>query len=228
LEHRAEVVVMSTPMRFHFDFISPYSYLAWTQIHRVAEAHGREVEPVPVLFAALLDAHGTKGPAEVPAKRRYLARDTMRRAAMLGVPFQPPPNHPFNPLLALRVASLPLEAASRRALVDRLFRATWADGGGIEAAQVPSLLDQLGHDGAKLVAEAQSAEGKERVRAQTARAIEEGVFGVPTVLVDGESFWGVDSLDALDRHLDGGFALDPAVLARFAALAPSASRPGGS
>jgi 2-hydroxychromene-2-carboxylate isomerase len=57
-------------IRFCFDVISPYAYLAWTQIHAVAARHGRSVEPVPVVFGALLGAAGTLGPAEVPAKRR--------------------------------------------------------------------------------------------------------------------------------------------------------------
>ena len=53
------------PVTFYFDYISPYAYLAWTQIHRLAERNGRGVDPVPVLFAALLDANGQKGPAEI-------------------------------------------------------------------------------------------------------------------------------------------------------------------
>ena len=102
-------------IRFHFDFISPYAYLAWTQIHALAARHGRSVEPVPVLFAALLDHHGTKGPAEIPAKRRYLMFDVVRKARALGVPIGPPPAHPFDPLLALRVASVPMDAQATRA-----------------------------------------------------------------------------------------------------------------
>src|SRR5512140_3653821 len=97
-------------IRFCFDYVSPYAYLAWTQIHALAARHGREVTPVPVLFAALLDAAGTKGPAEIPAKRGYVFKDVLRSAHRLRVPLVPPPAHPFNPLLALRVSSLDLEA----------------------------------------------------------------------------------------------------------------------
>ncbi len=56
-------------LTFYFDYISPYAYLAWTQIHRLAERHRRDVDPVPVLLAALLDANGQKGPAEIVRKR---------------------------------------------------------------------------------------------------------------------------------------------------------------
>ena len=77
-------------LRFHFDFLSPYAYLAWSRVHALAARHGREVEPVPVLFAGLLAAHGTRGPAEVEAKRRYLARDVLRIASAWGVPLSAP------------------------------------------------------------------------------------------------------------------------------------------
>lgn len=55
-------------MKLYFDYISPSAYLAWTQLHALAARHGRELEPVPVLFAALLDAHRTRGPAEVSTR----------------------------------------------------------------------------------------------------------------------------------------------------------------
>ncbi|MBX3226539.1 MAG: 2-hydroxychromene-2-carboxylate isomerase [Labilithrix sp.] len=213
------------PVRFYFDFISPYAYLAWTQIHRVAA--GREVEAVPVLFAALLDHHGTKGPAEIAAKRRYLLFDTLRKARALGVPLGVPKHHPFNPLLALRVASVPNDAATRRRIVDRLYAAVWSgEGANLEdAAIVARLLTELGVDAERTIADATSAEGKARVKAQTERAIADGVFGVPTTIAGGEPFWGVDALGDLERFLrDARPTVDAEILARWSALTPSAER----
>src|SRR4051812_14938048 len=115
-------------IEIHFDYLSPYAYLAWTQIHRIAEKHGAEVEPIPVLFAGLLQHHGTKGPAEIPAKRSYLFKDILRLAHAFGVPIAPPATHPFNPLLPLRASSLDLDAGVRRRLIDGLYAATWAEG----------------------------------------------------------------------------------------------------
>jgi 2-hydroxychromene-2-carboxylate isomerase len=218
-----------TPLRFHFDFLSPYAYLAWTQIHRIAERHGRAVEPVPVLFAAILDHHGTKGPAEVPAKRRYLVFDTSRKARALGVPFGPPRHHPFKPLLALRVASAPMEAAVQRALVDRIYAAIWSgEGANVEDADtIARLAGEVGLDPRRVLEDAQSPDGKARLKDQTSRAIADGVFGVPTIHADGEQFWGVDSLPQLDRFLaDGKPTLDRDALARWSAVTPSAERPG--
>jgi len=192
-------------IRFCFDYVSPYSYLTWTQIHALAAHHGREVTPVPVLFAALLDSAGTKGPAEVPPKRLYTFKDCMRAAHRLRVPFAPPPSHPFNPLLALRVSSLDLAPLRKRALIDALFAAAWGGGTGIEGPEhVTSVATSAGLDGPELVAQASAADVKNRVRAQTDEAIAKGAFGLPSIFVgEGELFWGLDSFANLEQYLRG-------------------------
>jgi 2-hydroxychromene-2-carboxylate isomerase len=212
------------PIRLYFDYLSPYAYLCWTQIHAFAERHGRAVEPIPVLLAAILDAMGTRGPAEIPPKRASIIKDEARLAHQLGVPLDAPPAHPFNPLLALRLSSLPMDPARRRALIDALFRAVWAGGGGIvERERVASIAAAAGLPGDAL-AEAESAEGKARVKRQTDEALAAGAFGVPTLVVGGELFFGLDSLPHLDRWLRGADPVDPALVARWASLPAAAVR----
>lgn len=214
----------ATPIRFLFDFISPYAWLAWTQVHALATRHGREVEPVPVLFAAMLDAWGHKGPAEIPPKREHLMRDVARHARRLAVPLSPPPAHPFNPLLALRVASLPMPEDARRKLIDALYDATWATGEGVETPErVATAADRAGLPGAELVERAAQQENKDRLRDATRAAIERGVFGVPTLDVDGELFWGTDGIDFAGAFLRGEDPV-PKDLSYFD-RAPSAVRP---
>ncbi len=213
------------PIRFLFDFISPYAYIAWKQVHAMAERHGCRVEPVPILFAALLNAHGHKGPAEIPPKRIYTFKHVLRLASRLGVPLAPPPSHPFNPLLALRVSSLPMAGDTRRDLIDRLYDATWAGGPGVEDEQVVArLADEAGLDGAGAITEARSDEGKARVREQTEAALAAGAFGVPTMLVGSELFWGCDSFPDVELHLRGEDPVTPAVLARWADRPATARR----
>jgi len=190
---------LGAALRFYFDYVSPYAYLAWTQIHALAARHGRQVDPVAVLFAGMLEAHGTLGPAEVPAKRRYIYRDAVRTAARIGVAFESPPVHPFNPLVALRVSGLDIASGQRRALIDALFRAA----------------ARAGLDGEALVSAAATAEAKARIRCQTDQAIAAGAFGVPTIIADGELFWGLDSLANLEAFLRGAAPSDPAGLARW-------------
>ena len=209
-----------TSIRFCFDFVSPYAYLAWTQIHRIAKKHDRSVEIWPALFAAMLDAHGTKGPAEVPAKRAYVFKDAYRKAHAFGLPpLSPPPAHPFNPLLALRVCSLPMDDETKRSLVDRLYAATWAGGGGIDTPEKVTAIA-----GAELVRQAQTEDAKSRLRRQTEEAIAAGAFGVPTIFADGELFWGVDSLPALEARLAGNDPIDAVSLSKWATLPASAQR----
>jgi len=208
-----------TPVRFYFDFISPYAYLAWTQIDALAARHAREVELVPTLFAALLDANGQLGPAEIPSKRTYIFKDTLRSAHALGVTLRPPPAHPFNPLLGLRACSTDLAPEARARAVGALFRAVWVEGLGItDPAVVARQLDAAGLDGAALVASAATEEIKQRVRTQTAEALAHGAFGVPTMIVDGELFWGLDSLPHVERRLQGRDPIDEVDVPRWLAM----------
>jgi 2-hydroxychromene-2-carboxylate isomerase len=213
-------------VRFHFDFLSPYAYLAWTQIHALAERCDVSVEPAPVLFPALLNHHGQKGPAEIPAKRLYVFKDALRRATLLGVPIALPPTHPFNPLLALRaVLATPVEL--RRRMIDGLFAATWggASERGVEHSEtVARVAREIGMDGDELLARAASQPIKDALRIATEEAISAGVFGVPTMRVGSELFWGFESFDLLERHLRGEDPLTPELLARLRDVPASASR----
>jgi len=227
---------MAEPVRFLFDFVSPYSYLAWTEIHPTARKHGREVEPVPVLFAALLDHNHHKGPAEIPAKRAYLIKDVMRTAKRLKLPLGLPPAHPFNPLLALRLATLDLPHPDRVHLIGVLFRAVWGGRNvgsvadpkrGVETAEaLRPVLEAEGFAADQLLARANAPETKAKLKQATDQAIVDGVFGVPTMLVDGELFWGFDSLGHLSVFLEGKEMLDLDLLEAWASLPATANRPG--
>jgi len=208
-------------LRFYFDYISSNAYLAWHRLPELEQRFGLVVEPVPVLFAGLLEAHGQLGPAEIPVKARWMWRDNLRKAARLGIPLVPPRFHPFNPLLPLRVSSLPLAPADRRALIGALFQAQWAESRHLsEPTVVAAAADSAGLPGAELVAKAQELEAKQRLRRQTDDAIAAGVFGVPSAIVEGELFWGFDDLPHLELYLRGE---DPLVSLAIPAERVSAS-----
>lgn len=211
-------------LHFYFDYISSNAYLAWVRLLRLAEPYGLRIEPVPVLFAALLEAHAQVGPAEVRPKARWMSRNNLRKAALLGVPLRPPVHHPFNPLLALRVSSLELPAAERAALVGALFRAVWVDRLHVsEPEVVMEVAAGVGLAGAELVRRAGLPETKQRLRARTHTAIEAGVFGVPTCELGGELFFGFDDLPYLEMVLAGNDPLDPEALAEWQAGVPDPS-----
>jgi 2-hydroxychromene-2-carboxylate isomerase len=200
---------MTSTIRFYFDYESPNAYLAWTQLPKLAHRYGFSIDPVPVLYAALLDAHGQLGPGEVPAKGRWMGKNVLRKAALLGVPLNPPAFFPFNPLLALRVTLLSSDAAERDALIDALFRAVYVHGLHVsDPAVVERVANEIGLTGAALIAEAQKPEIKKRLRSRTDDAISRGVFGVPSMEVGDELFWGYDDFPYLELFLAGKDPLD--------------------
>ena len=217
------MVMSSRTLRFYFDYLSPYSYLAWQEIPALARRHALRLEPTPVLLAALLDHHGHKGPGEIPPKRVYVFKDCVRRAATLGVPFEPPFSHPFNPLPALRVTMLDMDEERRMELITRLFRATWAEARDVSSpevvgaicseAAVPDALECI-HD--PII--------KQRLKDVTTEAIELGVFGVPTMLIGDELFWGTDSFQFFENHLAGEDPVSTTDLEAWDAVRASAVR----
>lgn len=213
------------PLRFFFDYVSPYAYLAWTQLPALAERHGRTVEPLPVLFAGVLNALGTTGPAEVKQKRFYIYKHTSRIAHEFGVPFVFPPAHPFNPLLALRVTAAVQDLEARHRLVSALYAAAWAGGGGLlQPEQVGAAVASVGLDAQALLAAAQTPAVKDQVRRNTEELLALEGFGVPTVAADGELFFGVDSLGHLERFLRGEDPLSREERERLRNLPVAASR----
>jgi 2-hydroxychromene-2-carboxylate isomerase len=213
-------------LRFYFDYISSNAYLAWKVVPQLAARYDLTIEPIPTLFAGLLAAHGQVGPAEVPVKSYWMWKNNLRKAAILGVPLEMPAFHPFNPLLSLRVSSLDLSDSERVALIDALFDAVWVRKLHVsEPDVVAGVIDRVGLSGARLVEEAGAERAKLRLRAQTDTAIELGVFGVPTMTVGNELFWGYDDLPYLERLLAGDDPLDAAAIPdETSAPRPSAMR----
>jgi 2-hydroxychromene-2-carboxylate isomerase len=210
-------------VKCYVDPVSPYVWLATHDFARL-EAAGADLTLEPVLFAGLLNAHGNIGPAELPAKRRYLFRDVMREAARRGMRFTGPPGHPFNPLLALRMCTAVDDAGERRRLFVTLVKACWEDGADLsDAATLGRLADGAGFDGQALLAAAVTPEIKHSLVEATARAAADGIFGVPTFRLGDELFWGGDRVDALLWRLNGG-AIDEADLQAFLAREPLATR----
>jgi 2-hydroxychromene-2-carboxylate isomerase len=203
-------------MNWYFDFVSPF---AWICLHRLKELPaGTEVRMRPVLFAGLLKHHGQKGPAEIVSKRRYTYRWSHWWAGSLGLPLRYPAGHPFNPLHHLRLA---IAAGSTPEAIRRIFDALWTTGADpADPAAFAALARTLG------VAEDQLASQavKDELRTNTEEAVARGVFGVPTFEVDGELFWGADSIDFLKACLADKGILENAEMRRLDALPVSAAR----
>ncbi|MGA8032965.1 MAG: 2-hydroxychromene-2-carboxylate isomerase [Casimicrobiaceae bacterium] len=207
-------------IEWYFDFVSPFSYL---QCERL-QPHAASVHPRPVLFAAILDAIGQRGPAEIPAKRAFTYRFVVWRAKALGIPLRFPHAHPFNPLPLLRLAHA---CDCRMDAITRIFRFVWRDG---RLPDLPIEWSELVNDLGVPDASARIADPgvKDALRRETDRAIARGVFGVPTLAVDGELFWGVDATDMALEYARAGNRFDDPEYARVAALPSGAVRPAAT
>jgi 2-hydroxychromene-2-carboxylate isomerase len=203
---------------WYFDFVSPFSYLQCEQLPTLEGSI--RIRYRPVLFAALLAAHGHKGPAEIASKRRFTYRFVVWQAAKLGIPLKFPAAHPFNPLALLRLA---IAADCEPSAVRRIFRFVWRDGRlgdlPIEWAELISELDIP--DAATRIA---SSEVKDALRKNTDDAIARGVFGVPTLAIGDELFWGVDATAMAADYVAQGCKFTDAEMTRVASLPAGVQR----
>ena len=203
---------------WYFDFVSPFSYLQCEQLPTLERSI--RIRYRPVLFAALLAAHGQKGPAEIASKRRFTYRFVVWQAAKLGIPLKFPAAHPFNPLALLRLA---IAADCEPSAVRRIFRFVWRDGRlgdlPIEWAELISELDIP--DAATRIA---SSEVKDALRKSTDDAIARGVFGVPTLAIGDELFWGVDATAMAADYVAQGCKFTDAEMTRVASLPAGVQR----
>jgi 2-hydroxychromene-2-carboxylate isomerase len=184
-----------TKINWYFDFISPFSYLQSELLHTLPA--DVEIAFKPVLFAGLLNHWDNKGPAEIPPKRLWTFEHCVWLAHKHGIPMKMPAHHPFNPLPLLR---LYIALGNRKEVLHRIFRFVWREGNlPTETEKWQALLQELDATAAMLDA----PEVKQQLRANGEDAIAAGVFGVPTAVVDGRCFWGLDSTDMLQAYLRG-------------------------
>lgn len=180
---------------WYFDFISPFAYLQFQQLAKLPP--GLVINYKPVLFAGLLDHWGQKGPAEIATKRKFTYRFVQWKSDDLGIPLKFPACHPFNPIAFLRAA---VALGTKRDAIGVIFDFLWKEGSD------PAASDALIELGKRLAVDdlnerAQDPTVKEKLRQNGQDALAQGVFGVPTLVADGELFWGSDSLEMFVAYL---------------------------
>lgn len=214
---------------FWFDFISPYAYFGFLRIGSLAREHGATLRYRPVLFAALLDHHGHLGPAEIPSKREHTFRDVVRYAVLNDVPLEGVAAHPFNPIPALRCVLPEVAGADQETAIHAIFDAGWGNGADLgDPGALAAALTGAGLDGPGMVAKTRDPAVKEALKAETAAALERGVFGVPTFDVDGELFWGNDRIGMVRLRLEGRDPLPEDAVQRLLTKPSGVVRPGST
>ncbi len=209
------------PLTWYLDPISPFAYLALPRIERLARTH--PIAWRPIVLGAVLAHWGQRGPAEIAPKRIHTYRLCQHLADAAGLPFRFPPRHPFRSLEALRLlAATGDDAGPARPAIRTTFDFVWAEGRDpSDPAELAVLADRLGTPATP------DAAAKARLRHWTDQAIAAGVFGVPTLAVGTDLFWGVDALPLAEATLADPAHLHRGEMARLAALPVGVERKAG-
>ena len=187
---------MTKRVEFYFDVGSPSGYLAWSQLPAIAGETGAEIEYRPVLLGGIFKATNNVTPAQIPAKGRYLSLDLARFARRYGVPLVYNSAFPINTIGLMRGAVAALQAGQLEAYLDVIYPAFWehdVDLGRPE--EVVRCLQEGGLDAEFLMRRTQDDEVKADLRERSDAAVERGLFGIPTMFVGDEMFFGQDRLE---------------------------------
>lgn len=191
-------------VEFYFDFGSPASYLAWTQLPALAAQSGAQLVYRPVLLGGIHKATNNTSPAAIPAKGAWMQVDLARFARRYGVEFVHNPHFPINTLTLMRGATgmQMQDDASFLRYVEVVFRAMWAQPQNMaDPATVRAVIEAGGLDASLLLQLTESPGVKEKLKQDTEAAVARGLFGAPTMFVGDDMFFGQDRLDFVREAL---------------------------
>jgi 2-hydroxychromene-2-carboxylate isomerase len=189
-------------IRFYYDIVCPYAYLASLRVGAMASRTGATLEWCPVLLGGLYRTHGTQDvPAEGWAANKVQIglSDLLREAAANDAPFHLNPRHPQRSVTAMRLLTA-ATGDSRAALSKALYSAYWVDNQDIND---PGVLGPIAQAHGLSLEDASRQDIKDALRANTTAAAERGAFGVPTFEVDTKIWWGQDRMHLVERALGG-------------------------
>lgn len=187
---------MANQVDYYFDVGSPATYLSWTQMKKLAEATGAEINYKPMLIGGLFKAIGNSSPITVPAKGKWLFSDLTRFAKRYEVPFVMNDNFPVNTLYLMRGLTGYLEDERFLALADGIFDGMWVSNKNMNEPEViGAIVSDAGIKPDAFMAKINEPEVKQRLIDVTSEAESRGAFGAPTFFVGDEMFWGQDRLD---------------------------------
>jgi len=195
---------MSDNIDFYFDMMSPFSYLAHTQLPKLARQYGLGVNYLPMSIPPAKIAAGNYGPSnrEVPAKITIMLADIKRWAAHYDVPFTFPKSlevEPWN--VGVLYAN---DKDQAEAYVDAAYAKIWAEGcDPTDMAELSQVATQMGWNVDEFIDYVQSNEGRTRFRKACVEAHKEGVFGAPIMMLDDQAWWGNDRFMFIEEYLKG-------------------------
>ena len=199
---------------WYFDFVSPFAYMNNWSLDEFSSHY--IIDRKPLLLAGLLKHWDTKGPAEVPAKQVFTYQHFQWMADRLDIPLRFPERHPFNPIRLLRLC---IAVGCTKKAVDSIFRCIWEEGlVGDDPDCWSTFCDAVELDVSDANELISTLTVKLELKANGEKALEQGVFGVPTFVVDGHLFWGNDSTVLLHDYLADPALFKTAAMKRLETL----------
>ena len=197
---------MTKTIELIFDFVSPNAYLIWSPLRALAEKHGASIEVTPAFLGGMHKLTGNAPPfvrdADVKGKNDYAMLEINRFIAKHRLTkFKMNPKFPFNtiPLLRMLVA---LDPNERAGFVETLLPAIWEQGLDVtDSEALGKILDDGGFDAEALFEKTQDPAIKQALIDNTEHVVERGAFGIPTMFVDGEIYFGKERLGQIDEQL---------------------------
>lgn len=201
-----EHIRMTKTIELIFDFVSPNAYLIWSPLRALAEKHGATIEVTPAFLGGMHKLTGNAPPfvrdAEVKGKNDYAMLEINRFIAKHGLTkFKMNPKFPFNTITLLRML-VALEPNERAGFVEVLLPAIWEQGLDVtDSEALGKILDDGGFDAEALFEKTQDPAIKQALIDNTEQAVARGAFGIPTMFVDGEIYFGKERLGQIDEQL---------------------------
>ncbi|PKP81568.1 MAG: disulfide bond formation protein DsbA [Alphaproteobacteria bacterium HGW-Alphaproteobacteria-18] len=193
-------------VEFQFDFGSPNAYLAHRVIPNIEARTGARFIYTPVLLGGLFKLTNNQSPmmafAGIPNKMAYENLEMRRFVARHDIPFQMNPHFPVNTLLLMRMATAAVIEGGLRAYVDAAYRLMWETPKKMDDPQIVATeLTAAGIDADRLMRRAQEADVKQRLMATTEDAAKRGAFGSPTFFLEGDMYFGKNTLPEIENQL---------------------------
>jgi|TARA_B110000027_G_scaffold10974_1_gene9712 2-hydroxychromene-2-carboxylate isomerase len=194
---------MTKIVEFYFDVGSPTAYLAYNRLKQLQKQYNCVIDYRPVLLGGLFKASGNSSPVMVPAKGRYMMMDDLPRFAKLyDVPLNNNPHFPINTLNLMRGAVAALHGDYFDTYISAVFNAIWVDSKNMgDMETVIEVLSTAGLNAPSILESTQDADIKAKLITNTEDAVKRGLFGAPTMFVNGEMFFGQDRLQFVEMAL---------------------------
>jgi len=187
---------MNKFLEFYFDFVSPYSYLAYQKIKKIEKKISIKIKYRPILLGGLHNLHGIKAPAFIPAKAKFMIRDCKLIAEKNKIQFKFNSYFPIKTLNLMRGVLIAKEDDFESYYVDKIFDTIWKDGLNMnDQPIVDKVLKNLDINPNTFLLRSSNQNLKNLLKEKTDEAFKKGVFGAPTFTVNNKLFWGQDRLE---------------------------------